>query len=146
MNKIRHGVIGLVLFTIFVGLFITVYNGIQVGYDVVPDVISYDGSNYDSIMDVFEDKILVLDGISSITNVFKSGSYTSLGAGWDTLVAGAYGILKSIVGVFTFAFEIAAIISAFYNIPIVLTEGVVIVMIVSAAFIIISSQTKGGDL
>lgn len=147
MNKIRHGIAGLLLFTILVSLFVSVYVGFQDGYGFVSDEIVVDGVLTDkSIMDVFKERILIADGLSSVTNVFRAENYGNVGLGFDTLVRGGFGLVKSILGVFTFPFEIAKLVTDYYGVPIVVTEGIVIMMVVYIAFIILSSQTKGGDL
>ena len=127
MNKLRHAVAGLVLFTIMIGSLITFYdNGLVSGYGITPtDYKEINGKNQ-SIMDQFKDMNLI-SGINATTRGFlkispPKGSNIEFDIIGGLLITGI-GVVKSFIGLASTPFEFIAILLEYYaEIPHIITE------------------------
>ena len=143
MNLIRHGVAGLILFAVLIGLFIGFYDGIEHNYDVPKDTTTIQGvETTDSVADRIQN-LNILEGVESITNAFQTQNLQSLTDILGALATGGIGLLLTLLGIFTFPFEIGSILTSFYGIPPILINGLLIAMCSYIAFILISAYTRG---
>jgi hypothetical protein len=143
MKYLRHLVGGLAIFGIMITLFMTGLNGIESAYGT-PDDLNDPSSSGLSIGESL-DGLLILRGLDQLVSVFEP---TTPGNQQDivgSLLTGALGAIRTISGMFTFPFEIGYIILDYYNVPPIIINGLLAIMVVYIAFILISAKL-GSDI
>lgn len=143
MKLIRDGVNGIVLFAIIIGLMVGFYTGVADNYGVPEPSKEIAGETMDKTIGERLNNLNIIDGISDITDAFKREKLGNLADVLGALATSAIGLLITLLGIFTFPFEIATIISQHYNIPAILTNGIMGMMAVTITFIILSAKTRG---
>jgi len=143
MKLIRHGVAGLVLFSMCIGLIMSFYGGIADTYGVsAPESRMVCGvmSNV-TIGEQLED-INVVESVDFIVAAFDP---TQIGNPVDlvgALVLSGLGLVYLGLSVFSAPFEIAAIIECHYGLPPMFLRSLLILMCVYIAYILISAKLK----
>lgn len=137
--KIRHMATGLVMFAILVSLLVTIYGGFQEGYSIERTDTK---GGYD-VMGRLENLNIVSGMVNVTSSVYKIQNPSSnngdiLGA----LASAGLGVLKSIVGIITFPFEIVGIIMEFYHIPSIIGLGLLSILIIVVAFLMLSAYLR----
>lgn len=144
MRYIRELSGALILFGIIIGLFVMVNNGIQSNYNI-PDT-TYELSDGTTTTDTIGDKLNNLNIIQGLDDLKEAFQKIKLGNMVDILgglATGGIGLLLTLLGMVTFPFEIANIISNYYNLPPIFLNGILALMISYVAYIIISAYTRG---
>lgn len=154
MNKIRHPVAGLIVFTILISLCIIIYTGLEENYDITKgdtktmNVTTMDGEvivSQGNIVDQFKSMNLI-EGVAGIDSGITSltpgsaSTFDILGG----LAAVAVGAAKTIVGVFTAPYEIPRIIIGYYagEIPGILAGGIATLAVTYMIFILLSAYLR----
>ena len=152
--RISHWVASFVLFAIITSLFITIYTGVEKGYDITKgDTIEinftegyYGGERVHNatIIEQFRDMNLIA-GITNVTN-----SISAIGAPGNALdILGnlaslGLGVLKITIGVITAPITITFIITSFYGgeFPAYVLTGAVLILIIYLAYILLSAYLR----
>ena len=152
--KISHWVASFVIFAILTSLFITIYTGVEDGYNVTKsDVmnLSFSNSSYGgervtegNIMEQFKEMNLI-EGISEIT-----ASISNLGAPGNALdILGnlaslGLGVLKITTGVIIAPASIVFIISKFYGgeFPAYILTGFIVILMIYIAYRLLSAYLR----
>ena len=153
MNKLRHPVAAMVIFSVLIGLLIMVYSELEEKYDVTKgdtklmNITQMDGTVVQSegnIVDQLREMNLI-EGVSDIGSGITKltpGSASSVDI-LGGLAAVAVGAMKTIIGVLTAPYELPRIILGFYagDIPGILA-GLAVVVIVYGVFILLSAYLQ----
>ena len=143
MKYLRHLVGGLAIFGIMVTLFLNGLAGITAAYGVPDDLNDPSGRGM-TIGESLEN-LLILDGLSDIVSIFEPSTPGNQQDIVGSLLTGALGAIKTLSGMFTVPFEIGYIILDYYNIPPVIINGMLALMVIYIAFILISAKL-GSDV
>ena len=142
MTTLRYPVAGFVLFMVFIGLFITIYTGMEDQYGIVRDTESLrDGLTIAEKLD----NLLILDGINTlITSVTKLTSPRNPLDVLGALASAGFGIAKTFAGILSFPMDILNIFLDFYPQAVPPNIQTLINMLVGAyiAFIILSALLR----
>lgn len=145
MKKIRHFAVGLLLFSVIIGLFLTAYNDFSSSYGWTEgDVQSVDGT-VGNIAHQLNNTIIV----QSLSLISASVYDDDMPTGGDFDITGAIlsmglGFLGTFAGIIIFPFQIGFIIAQFYggDVPGVLLGTLLQGIVIYIAFIIISSMQR----
>lgn len=143
MRLIRDGANAIVMFAIIIGLFVGFYTGIADNYNIPQSSITIDGEEINYTIGERLNNLNIIKGLEKITGVFKTEKLGDLVDVLGALATSGLGLLTTLLGIFTFPFEIANIISQHYNVPAILTQGILGMFFVTIAFIILSAKTRG---
>lgn len=143
MKLIRDGVNGVLLFAILIGLMVGFYTGVADNYGVPNPEKEIDGQEIDKTIGERLNNLNIIKGVSDITEIFKREKLGNLADVLGALATSGIGLLITLLGIFTFPFEIGTILSQHYNIPAILINGVLGMMAVTLAFIVLSAKTRG---
>ena len=137
--KLSNAVASLIIFVILLGLVVTSYNNFQNanGYNIT--------TNGNETLMISE-----LNNLSIIKNMNESFQSvyelkTSSGSSMDilgALASAGVGVIKGIGGLLIFPFQIASIIKQYYNIPSILVNGLLIILVIFIGFKIISAYIQ----
>jgi hypothetical protein len=145
IKLLRHHVAGYVLFAVLISLCITIYNAIDENYDLTKgDTKSFelDGdSESGNIMEQL-DRMQLIQGVSEISagiSQLTPGGMTKVDI-LGGLASLAIGVLRSVVGLVIFPYQIVNILLTFYagEIPGVI-GGLVAMIMVYIGFILLSA-------
>lgn len=143
MKFIRHPVVALIVFAMFVTLIITVYDGITESYNLQEEYTQELNGEDVNIMSAFKNLNIVV-GLNETTSGIASIS-TPTGNQFDilgSLASAAVGALKTITGLLTFPFEIGSIVLKFYGIPPVIVTTLNLMIVLYVGFILLSAYLK----
>lgn len=131
MKLLRHGVAGILLFTVMIALCINIYGSITTTYEVTPNnQETINGKTGDIAFHLSQ--LTLVSGVSDINDAIIQLKNPSLG--FDILgglATAGIGVLKSIAGLITAPFEILDVITTFYG------QGTLAIFYQLAALIII---------
>ena len=147
MKLLRHGVAGFVIFAVLIGLLLNFYTGLEEGYGIERgDTRNTTDTNLTNanIMDQFEAMNLIegMAGIDAgITELTAPGA--SLTDIVGALMSVGIGVIKTIIGVLIFPYDIVRIILGYYagDIPGIL-GGLVTIVAVYVSFIMLSRYLR----
>lgn len=143
MKYLRHLVGGLTIFGILVTLFMTGISGIETAYGTPDDLNDPSGRGM-SIGESLND-LLIIRGLDELVSIFEPSTPGNQQDIVGSLLTGALGAIRTLSGMFTFPFEIGYIILDYYNVPPIIINGLLAVMVVYIAFILISAKL-GSDV
>jgi len=144
MTKMRHFTVGLLLFTMMVGLYGLIYDGLQEGYDIEKGAVKTltETGEEGNIIDQLR-TINIIDAASDIQRAITTlkNPLNPLDVA-GALITGGVGIGKLVVGLVTLPFEILSIIGEYYQIP-----GIIIIIInlivgITLAFLLVSLYSR----
>lgn len=139
MKFLRHPVAALVIFAVLVSLTVSIYQGMQVKYDV-QDNYTVDGVN---IMDRFNNLGIITSMNQTVSSVYELRSPTAspfdiLGA----LASAGVGVLKIIGNLLVLPLQILGIVLDYFHIPPILQAGLGVLIAIYIAFIILSAYLR----
>lgn len=143
MRYLRHLVAGIAIFGILVTLFLSGVNGISDAYGT-PEDLNDPSERGQNIFEAMND-LLIIRGLDDMVSIFEPSTPGNEADIVGSLVTGALGAIRTISGMFTFPFEIGYIILEYYNIPPIVINGFLALMVVYIAFILISAKL-GSDI
>lgn len=143
MKYLRHLVAGIALFGILVTLVLNGINGIDSAYGTPGDLNDPTGSG----LNIFEamNNLLIVQGLDDLVSVFSPSTPGNEQDIVGSLLTGALGAIRTLSGMFTFPFEVGYIVLEYYNIPPIIINGILSLMVVYIAFILISAKL-GSDV
>lgn len=143
MKLVRHAVAGLVVFAMLLGLVFSFYTDLKFGYDIPNDSKYIDGSYSNETIAESLNNLNIIEGFDKFTAVFDPDRHGSATDILGAIALSGLGALLLVIGVFSFPFEIATVVSNFYNVPPILFKGLLILMCVYIVFIVLSAKTRG---
>lgn len=143
VNKLRHGITGLVVFTLLIGLIMTFYTGLDDVYDIpTPESQTRCGTNTTATIGSALQDIDVIKHVAWLENVFdptKTGNVADL---VGAIALAALGIPLLGIGIFTAPYDIARVLECYYNLPTGFLRVILILMCIYIAYIIISAKVQ----
>jgi len=152
--RISHWVASFVIFAILTSLFITIYTGVETGYNITKGDqmnLSFSNTSYGgeritegNIMEQFKEMNLI-EGISevttSISNIGAPGNALDI---LGNLASLGLGVLKITTGVITAPASITFIIASFYGgeFPAYILTGLVIILMVYIAYKLLAAYLR----
>ena len=149
MNKIRHLAVGLLIFSVVIGLFLTSYNDLNDSYGWTEgDLQSVNVSGTVESSNIAEqfDRMIIVSSMNLISSSILSmtnptASFSDIAG---AIFSSALGILGTIAGLITFPTEIGFIIASFYagQIPGLITGTLIAGVTIYIAFILLSARLR----
>jgi len=145
MKKIRHFAVGLLLFSVIIGLFLSAYNDLSDSYGWTEGDTKTINGNTSNIAAQLN-RLTFVQGISLVSSAVYDDKMPT---GSDFDIAGAIlsaglGFLKTFAGLIIVPFQIGFIIAQFYggDIPAVILGSLLQGIVIYIAFIIISAMQR----
>jgi len=151
VNKLSHGIVGIILFTVLIGLIVNFYDGVKNSYVPSNETTQFDTGSSDEIDNQNIGEALknlpilrYLASLSTFTDAIKSGSTTDIIGSLVILMVGGIGALLSI---FIVPFMIASILENYYSwIPGYTIQIFLVILIVYIFIAYKKSSTQQGGL
>jgi len=143
MKYLRDLVAGIAIFGIMVTLFLNGVNAVEHSYGTPGDL--NDPGNRGMNIGEAMNGLLIIEGLQDLVSIFEPSTPGNQQDIVGSLITGALGAIRTVSGMFTFPFEIGYIILDYYNIPPVIINGLLSVMVIYIAFILISAKL-GSDI
>tara|TARA_R110002167_G_scaffold84340_1_gene229382 strand:- start:95 stop:574 length:480 start_codon:yes stop_codon:yes gene_type:complete len=156
MKLLRHPVAALVVFSIFILLFVSVYADFQQLYDFTPDQLKVVGNQTDemietynltgsgNIMDQFQ-KMKLIEGVNGLNDGITRLSSGNLADILGGLTAAGIGFAKLVTGLLVAPFAILHIITVFYGgaiFPVAIIKGLNALISIYIFFILLSAYLR----
>lgn len=128
------------MFAIMVGLLLTFYNGLASTYELD----NTDTVNDMNIMVSLENLDIIIAMNQSLTGIYELSAPT--GTVFDivgALASTGIGVIKLVIGLLKFPFQILGIINLYYPLPGFIITGLLTLLAIYIGFIMLSAYLKG---
>jgi len=136
--KMSNVVASFLIFGIFIGLFLIIYNGLEEGYSVVP-TDTREGATIVERMDQLD---LPKQINTTVGSLYKITNPTGVIDFIGSLTLTGIGILKIATSIIAFPPQIFAIITDFYPVPGLIPGALITLFIIYVGFMILNEYSK----
>lgn len=142
MKLLRHGIAGLVLFSMLIGLVMSFYNGVEAAYGVPVEVKLVCGVYTNQTIGQELQDINIVESVDFIVDAIDPEGIGNPADLIGAVFLSGLGVIFLCLSVFSAPFEIAQIIECHYGLPPMFIRGLLVLMCIYIAYIIISAKLK----